>query len=84
MVKHIHTIFKEINKIPMKKFYIAERLTILSAISRSMDDAKRCCGLWYDVLCFRCSPKSFCSTGLMPTLLHTSVRRVAVISRSSL
>ena len=32
----------------MKKFYIAERLTLLSAIARSMDDSKRCCGLWYD------------------------------------
>ena len=31
----------------MKKFYIAERLTLLSAIARSMDDSKRCCGLWY-------------------------------------
>ena len=27
--------------------YIAERLTLLSAIARSMDDSKRCCGLWY-------------------------------------
>ena len=32
----------------MKKFYIVERLTLLSEIARSMDDAKRCCGLWYD------------------------------------
>ena len=32
----------------MKKFYIAERWTLLSAIARSMDDAKTCCGLWYD------------------------------------
>ena len=32
----------------MKKCYIAERLTLLSAIARSMDDEKRHCGLWYD------------------------------------
>ena len=31
----------------MKEFYTAERLTLLSAIARSMDDAKGC-GLWYD------------------------------------
>ena len=31
----------------MKKFYIAERLTLLSAIARSMDDSKRGCGLCY-------------------------------------
>ena len=37
-----------------------------------------------DDFCVRCSPESFCSTGSMPTLLLTSVRRVAVISRSSL
>ena len=38
---------KEKKEISMKKFYIAERLTLLSAIARSMDDSKRCCGLWY-------------------------------------
>ena len=27
--------------------YIAERLTLLSAIARSMDDSRRSCGLWY-------------------------------------
>lgn len=30
------------------KFYIAERLTLLSAIARTMDDAKISDGLWYD------------------------------------
>ena len=29
------------------KFYIAERLTLLSVIARSSDDAERC-GLWYE------------------------------------
>jgi hypothetical protein len=28
----------------MKKFCIAERLTLYAV----MDDSKRCCGLWYD------------------------------------
>ena len=37
------------NEIPIKKWYSAERLTLLSAIARSMDDANWYCGLWYGV-----------------------------------
>ena len=59
--RFVRTNEKTTNKINM---YIAERLTLLSAIARSMDDSKRCCGRFepYGVSDLETSVPRMCKT----------------------